>query len=330
MTSTREGAGETQDVAIQVLVDNRADLLVKSNAAVNYFTDGLLLAEHGFAALVDLRAAGIRILWDAGGTRIALMENLRRMEIDPATITTMALSHGHFDHTAAVTDLLRAMELRPGPKKWGPGASMDEMRTWAEGRRVPLIAHPGAFRERWHLSRDGSRRGPTPPPPRAEWEALGAQIIEAEGPYELGPGCWTTGPVPRASFETSGVSPSMIYRDGDAFHPDIVEEDQAIVINVKDKGLVVLAGCAHSGIVNTVNRARQVSGVERVWAILGGFHLAQVDEEELQRTIEAVKAFHPMLIVPSHCTGFRATWQFAAQMPEAFMPNAVGAKYLFP
>jgi 7,8-dihydropterin-6-yl-methyl-4-(beta-D-ribofuranosyl)aminobenzene 5'-phosphate synthase len=312
-----------------VLVDNRADLLVKSTPAVKYYTDGLLLAEHGFAALVDLRAAGIRILWDAGGTRIALMENLKRLEIDPATLHAIALSHGHFDHTAAVTEVLRAMDLRPRSKKWEPGAPMDEMRRWAEGRRVPLITHPSAFRERWHLSRDGSRRGPTPPPPRAEWEALGAQVITAEGPYELGPGCWTTGPVPRASFEKSGISPSMIYRDGDTFHRDTVEEDQAIVINVKDKGLVILAGCAHSGIVNTVNRALELSGVRRVWAIVGGFHLASVTDEELRRTIETLKAFQPVLIVPSHCSGFRATWQFAAQMPEAFMPNVVGAQYLF-
>jgi 7,8-dihydropterin-6-yl-methyl-4-(beta-D-ribofuranosyl)aminobenzene 5'-phosphate synthase len=324
-----EGFGETSDVAITVLVDNRADLLVRSTASVKYFTDELLLAEHGFAALVDLTAEGIRILWDAGGTRIALMENLRRMEIVPQTITAIALSHGHFDHTAAVTDLLRAMELRPSSRKWEPGAPMEEMRRWAEGRRVPLITQPSAFRERWHLSRDGSRHGPTPPPPRAEWEACGAQVITAVGPYELGAGCWTTGAVPRASFERSGVSPSMIYRDGDAFHRDLVEEDQAIVINVRDKGLVVLAGCAHSGIVNTVNRARELSGVERVWAVLGGFHLARVADEELQRTIEAMESFRPVLIVPSHCTGFQATCQFAIRMPEAFMPNVVGAKYLF-
>ena len=324
-----ESFGETSDVTITVLVDNRADLLVRSSAAVKYFTDESLLAEHGFAALVDLRAAGIRILWDAGGTRIALMENLRRMEIDPATITAIALSHGHFDHTAAVTEVLQAMDLKPKSKKWEPGAPMEEMRRWAEGRRVPLITHPTAFRERWHLSRDGSRKGPTPPPPRAEWEALGAQVITTEGPYELGAGCWTTGPVPRASFENSGVSPSMIYRDGDAFRRDVVEEDQAIVLNVRDKGLVVLGGCAHSGIVNTVNRARELSGVGRVWAIVGGFHLAHAADEDLERTIEAVKSYEPVLIVPSHCTGFRATCQFAAQIPHAFMPNVVGAKYLF-
>jgi 7,8-dihydropterin-6-yl-methyl-4-(beta-D-ribofuranosyl)aminobenzene 5'-phosphate synthase len=327
--TTNEAFGETSDVAITILVDNRADLLVRSTASVKYFTNEPLLAEHGFAALVDLRAAGMRILWDAGGTHVALMENLRRMEVAPTSITAIALSHGHFDHTAAVTDVLRAMELAPRSRKWAPDASMDEMRRWAEGRRVPLIAHPSAFRERWHQSRDGSRQGPTPPPPRGEWEALGAQLITPEGPYRLGPGCWTTGPVPRASFEKSGVSPSMIYRDGDAFRRDLVDEDQAIAIHIRDKGLVVLAGCAHSGIVNTINRAMELSGVERVWAVLGGFHLARVEDKELQRTIEAMKSFAPSLIVPSHCTGFEASCRFAAQMPEAFKPNVVGARYLF-
>jgi 7,8-dihydropterin-6-yl-methyl-4-(beta-D-ribofuranosyl)aminobenzene 5'-phosphate synthase len=121
----------------------------------------------------------------------------------------------------------------------------------------------------------------------------------------------------------------MIYREGDDFHRDLVDEDQAIIIHVRDKGLVVLGGCAHSGIVNTVNRAREVSGVERVWGILGGFHLAHATDEELQCTIDAVKSWRPALVVPSHCTGFRATCRFALEMPEAFLPNVVGARYLF-
>jgi len=321
--------GETQNVAITVLVDNRADLIVKSTDTVKYFTDEPLLAEHGFAALVDLKAAGVRILWDAGVTRIALMENLKRMKIDPATITQIALSHGHHDHTASVTDVLKAMDLKPRPKKWEQNATPEEMRRWAEGRRVPVIAHPAAFRERWNKAQDGTRFGPMLLPPRAEWEALGAEIVLAEGPYELGPGCWTTGPVPRLSFETSGVSPTMAFREGDALLRDSVEEDQAVVIHVKDKGLVVLSGCAHSGIVNTVNYVREISGVERVWAILGGFHLARAKDDEIRRTVDAIKAFDPKLIVPSHCTGFRAMSQFATQMPEEFVPGVVGATYLF-
>lgn len=312
-------------------MDNRADLIVKSTKAIKYFTREPLLAEHGFAALVHLGTEGLRILWDAGLTRGALLENMRRIKLDPRKIGIIALSHGHDDHTAAVSDVLRAMELRPREKEWKPGTPVGELRRYAEGRRVPLVAHPAAFRERWGMDKGQPRYGPALPPSRAEWEALGADVILSEGPYPLGAGCWTTGLVPRCSFEKSGrpAPGRLAYREGEAFRPDDIEEDQAIVVHVKDKGLVVLAGCAHSGIVNTVNHAREISGVERVYAVLGGFHLARASDEEIQRTVAAIKAFAPAMIVPSHCTGFRAQCQFAREMPEQFVVGVVGATYLF-
>jgi 7,8-dihydropterin-6-yl-methyl-4-(beta-D-ribofuranosyl)aminobenzene 5'-phosphate synthase len=321
--------GEAENVAITVLVDNRADLLVRFTAEVKYFTDAPLLAEHGFAALIHLKAVGMRILWDAGVTRIALLENMKRMKVDPAKMDRIALSHGHFDHTASVTDVLAGMDLRPKERTWKRDAPMEELRHWTEGRRVPVIVHPAAFRERWALLKDSRWHGPMLPPPRAEWEAAGAEIVLSEGPHQLAPGCWTTGTIPRLSFEKSGIPSVLFYRDGDTFLPDRIEDDQAIVINVRDKGLVILSGCAHSGIVNTVNYGREISGIDRVWAILGGFHLARATEEELAQSVAEIKKCGPKLIVPSHCTGFRAIARFAAEMPEAFMPGIVGATYLF-
>jgi 7,8-dihydropterin-6-yl-methyl-4-(beta-D-ribofuranosyl)aminobenzene 5'-phosphate synthase len=255
------------------------------------------------------------------------MESIKRMEIDPSSINKIAISHGHRDHTAAVTAVLKAIDVRPKPKEWKPDASLQEIRRWAEGRTVPLIVHPAAFRERWGIKEDGTKHGPFPPPPRAEWEAVGAEVIFAEGPYQLGPGCWTSGLVPRRSFESSGRSATLHYREAGDFHADDIDEDQAIVINVKGKGLVIVSGCAHSGIVNTVDYAREISGVEQVWAILGGFHLARAKPEEVLRTIEAIDKVKPKMIVPSHCTGFKAIAQFASQMPDAFLPGVVGATY---
>ena len=201
------------------------------------------------------------------------------------------------------------------------------------GQRVPLVAHPAAFRERWGIRADGTRQGPGHPAPRAEWEALGAEVILSEGPYPLGPGCWTTGFVPRQSFEGSGAPSSRgyrrAYREGAAFLDDHLEDDQAIVAHVAGKGLVVLSGCAHRGIVNTVQRAREISGVERVWAILGGFHLAPASDETIARTIDAVIEIGPQMVVPSHCTGFRAIAEFARRMPEAFVLGTVGTWYFF-
>jgi 7,8-dihydropterin-6-yl-methyl-4-(beta-D-ribofuranosyl)aminobenzene 5'-phosphate synthase len=324
-----EHFGQARDAAVTVLVDNRADMMVRSTAMVKRYNEAPLLAEHGFAALIDLDDGAVRILWDAGVTPIALLENMRRMKITPGTIQKIALSHGHEDHTAALTEVLRAMDLQPQVRKWEKGASVEEMRRWAEGRRVPVVVHPAAFRERWADDQDGARWGPMVPPPRAEWEAAGAEIVLAEGPYCLGPGCWTTGLVPRRSFERAGIPLRLLYREGDAFLRDQIEEDQAVVINVQGKGLVVIAGCAHSGIVNTVDYAREISGVEQVWAILGGFHLARANDEDIRHTVAALKDCRPALVAPSHCTGFAAIQRFAQEMPEAFVEGVVGTTYLF-
>lgn len=321
--------GETEQLSLTVLVDNKADLIVKSTETVKYFTEKPLLAEHGFSVLLRLNDGDLTVLWDAGVSRVALMENLRRMEIDPKNINKIALSHGHHDHFAAMTDVLDNMHLRPDEKDWHALVTAQAVEEWIESHRVPLISHPAAYRERWGIKEDGTKVGPFLPPPRLEWEAAGARIVESVEPYQLAPGCWTTGYIPRESFEKSGRPKQLHYRQGDTFLPDDLEEDQSIVINVKDKGLVVLSGCAHSGIVNTVNYARAMSGIDNVWAIIGGFHLARSNEKEIQQTIASIQAVNPELIVPCHCTGFPAMRQFAAQMPGVFREGVVGATYLF-
>ena len=324
-----ENFGETQNVTVTVLVDNRADLMVKSTDTVKRFTDEPLLVEHGFAALIDLQDAEVRVLWDAGFTPVALLENMKRLKIDPKIIDRITLSHGHGDHTAGVTAVIRAIGGRPQARKWDKDVTSAEVDRWLESYRVPVIAHPAVFRERWGLEKDGTKFGPGLPPPRAEWEEAGAKIMLVEDPYKLGPGCWTTGAVPRRSFETSGTPPTMAYRESGIFVRDNIDDDQAIVIHVKHKGLVIVAGCAHSGIVNTIDRAREISGVDQIWAILGGFHLGRASDEEIERTIDAIQALKPTMVVPSHCTGFGAISQFARRMPDEFVLGVVGTRYLF-
>ncbi len=223
--------GAARTAAVTVLVDNQADLILGSTDTVMRYVKEPLLAEHGFAALIDLNGGEVRILWDAGISRVALLENMRRMKIDPASINKIVLSHGHVDHTASVSEVLRAIDLRPKPKEWEAGVPSEEMHRWAEGQKIPVIVHPSAFRERWVIRKNGTKYGPFLPPPRDEWEAVGAEIVLSEGPFELGPGCWSTGYIPRVSFEQSGTS-IIWYSEGDEFKPDDVEEDQAIIINV--------------------------------------------------------------------------------------------------
>ncbi len=320
--------GSTPRVTITILMDNLADMLARSTDDVKRHTDGPLIAEHGFSALLDLPAVDLRILWDVGATSLAVLENLRRLEIDPTSIDVIALSHGHWDHVAGLSEILRAV-CRPRESKMFPAGTTDEDLVDYAGRKtIPLIAHPAAFRERWNFLKDGRRYGPMNATNRAEWEALGARIVEAEEPHRVAEGCWTTGYVPRESFETAGRSKLLRYRDGDRFLPDDTEEDQSIVIHVEGKGLVIVSGCAHSGIVNTVSYAQKMSGADRVHAVFGGFHLGRTDVEDVKRTVDAIAETGPAMVVPTHCTGFAAMRRFAERMPDAFVLGTVGTKYI--
>jgi 7,8-dihydropterin-6-yl-methyl-4-(beta-D-ribofuranosyl)aminobenzene 5'-phosphate synthase len=318
-----------EHVALTVLVDNKANLLVESNDQIQYFTDEPLLAEHGFSVLIRLDDSESQILWDAGVSKVALLENMKRMKIDPTHITKIALSHGHLDHYAALTALLSEMDILPEEKEWQENVTADDIEAWIEMHQIPIVAHPAAFRERWWKKDDGTMVGPFLPPPYQEWQAAGAKIITSEEPYELGPGCWTTSYIPRDSFEESGRPSQLLFREGSDFAYDDMDDDQAIGIYLQGKGLIVLSGCAHSGIVNTVNQVKRIFGIETIHAIVGGFHLAEASDEEIDQTIDLIKGFAPKLVFPSHCTGFRATNQFAQEMPDEFAEGVVGATYLF-
>jgi 7,8-dihydropterin-6-yl-methyl-4-(beta-D-ribofuranosyl)aminobenzene 5'-phosphate synthase len=320
--------GTVPSAEVTILIDSLAGMLAKSTENVKRFTARPLIAEPGFALLIELPSADLRILWDAGASGSAALENLQRMEIDPTSIDVIALSHGHWDHVAALSEILRAVRTPPELRTFPAGTADEELVAYAEPKTIPLIVHPAAFRERWSFLNDGRRRGPMHPTKRQEWEALGARIVESEGPYRIAEGCWTTGYVPRESFETEGRAPERLrYRDGDQFLADDIEEDQSIVLHVEGKGLVIVTGCAHAGIVNTVRHAQKMSGVDTVHAVLGGFHLGRAKEEEVARTVDAIAEIRPAMIVPTHCTGFDPMRRFANRMPDAFVVGTVGTKY---
>ena len=125
------------------------------------------------------------------------------------------------------------------------------------------------------------------------------------------------------------VSRGSLSRRGDILEPDLFQGEQALVFNLKEKGLVVVSSCAHAGIINTIRHAQKITGVEHVHAVLGGFHLTGAEPALIEQTVADMKSIHPDYIAPMHCTGFEAITAFAREMPEEFILNTAGTRYVF-
>lgn len=291
-------------IRVTTVVENSVNPFVKERDGVRRRGPerGKFLAEHGWAALIEMTTDGKKqaILLDAGLSEMALLHNMVCLKINPASVEALVVSHGHGDHTGSVAEV-----------------------AWRAEESLPIYVHPAAFRERWYIPPDGPRRGPWRIKCE-EWESSGGQIVTTEKPCQVTPGCIVTGGVPRTTdFERP---PKHLYYcdDNGAFHPDTLPDDQSVVIVVKDKGLVIVSGCAHAGIINTVRYAQAITGEERVWAIVGGFHLGRASAECIEAAIAGLKAVEPTIVAPAHCTGFEAFCAFARAMPDQFVLNVVG------
>jgi 7,8-dihydropterin-6-yl-methyl-4-(beta-D-ribofuranosyl)aminobenzene 5'-phosphate synthase len=307
---------EVDRVEILTLLDLSLDLLLAGSETVRRVdiagTIGqgrsTLRAEHGFSSMVTV--VGDRresFLFDAGLTRDGLLHNMDVLEVRPADLHAIVLSHGHADHVAGLMGFLS----RTGR------------------RRLPLVLHPDAFLRRKITLPDG-REVLLPPPDRRGIEQEGVEILEERGAsLLLGGLALVTGQIARTTEFEKGF-PGHLAEVGGEWKPDpLIHDDQAVVMNVKDKGLVVLSGCGHAGIVNVLRHAMAVTGVARIHAVLGGFHLTgRLFEPLIAPTVEALKTIGPKLIVPSHCTGWKAAHEIARALPEAFVPNSVGTTFL--
>ncbi len=264
-----------------------------------------MLAQHGFSALVSLTQNGREhhILFDTGATPDGLVESMRILDLAPKDIETVVLSHGHFDHTAGLNGLVRTL-----------------------GRtNLPLLIHP-EFWNRRRLVIPDTDPFEIPTTSKSALAGVGFEIIEERQPsFLLDGSLLVTGEVDRTTAFEKGMPGQQALR-GDTWEWDpLILDDQAILLNVQGKGLVILTGCGHSGIINIVRYAQKVTGIERIYAILGGFHLGGMTPEPIiQQTCDALAAFGPEVLVPTHCTGYRAIHRLASLLPNAFIQSSVG------
>ena len=193
-------------------------------------------------------------------------------------------------------------------------------------KNIPLTLHPAVFRTD-RMVKSGSIMTDMPCASEAEFKAAGFKIITSEDAcFISGTDVLFLGQIPRITEFEKGAA-NLVCREGDRIVQDIMPEDTSLVIHLKGKGLIIISGCAHSGIINTVHYAMDVTGISDVHVVMGGFHLSGSGKEELiAQTVDAMHRINPDYIVPTHCTGREATEIFEKAMPEKFILNMAGTR----
>ena len=305
---------EAEKIVITVITDNLADMLQPSyKIAKRHMRPSVLEsamhAEHGLAYQVETVVNGKShfCLFDYGVDSRGVMRNMELLNIDFAKIEALGVSHDHFDHQAALIEILKTKkeQVRKGiPLYVGEQFFAGTYFRIPTGQIMSLVA----------LN-------------RKDIEGLGfVKIVEIKGPTSIIPGAYLPGKVEQVT-DYEKIPPVFVAKKGNDYVQETFPGEQAVILNAKGKGLVVLSSCAHRGIVNTVKHAQKMTGIEKVHLEMGGFHLVGAKPETIQKTIADIKAINPEYIVPTHCTGFEAMSAFAKEMPDRFILNTAGTRY---
>ena len=300
---------EAEKITITIIIDNYHETTRPSYKIANRYT-GYLYAQHGLSYHIEtvINERSHPLLFDFGPNFEGVSRNMDVLKIEFEMLEALGLSHGHMDHWGGLVELLKSHK--------------DRIR-----KGIPLYIGEETFSERFGKRPDGVRKAPALK--KEDIEGLGfVKVIEIKGPTPIAPGAYLTGRIERVTDYEKRPPWAFIKREEKLEQDNFIGE-QALILNLKGKGLVVLSGCAHAGIVNTVNHAKKITRTEKVHAIMGGFHLTGAKEELIQRTVADIKAMAPDYIIPMHCTGFEAIMAFAREMPDQFILNTAGTKYVF-
>lgn len=304
-------------IEIVTLVDNYVDLLLESTERITRparakggeIVRDTLVGEHGLSLLVTVWQGEERhrILFDTGYTGIPLLHNAQHLGQDLRDIEALVLSHAHMDHTGALDRFLDFL-----------------------GRPVPLVVHPSAFLFPRYVERDGERQQFPRTLVRSDLEAREVEVVESKNPVPLAGGLvLVSGEVERRTGFEKGMPNAFFERDGEVLKDD-TPDDQSLVMRLKGRGLVIVSGCSHAGIINTILHARKIAGEEKVHAVMGGFHLnGPLYEPIVGRTLDELRKVNPEVLVPMHCTGWATIHRIEDAFPSATVLNSVGSTVRF-
>lgn len=305
-------------IEILTLQDNYIEMTAMDNSAVVNrampLKDGeirsSILAEHGFSAIVKTTMGDKTktILFDFGFSENGAAQNAATLGVDMTQVEAVALSHGHSDHTGG----------------------MEKLTAMIGKRDIPFVVHPSVFVSPRYLKFGEEFKINFPKLTREMVKQAGLSVVESDKPYPLLDNTVLfLGEIAKQTDFEKGWPIVHCQKDGKEVW-DGIEDDTSIVMNLKDKGLVIISGCAHAGIVNTVRYAMAVTGIDKVHAVMGGFHLSgPFFEPIIDRTTEELKKINPDFIIPTHCTGRKAIMTMEKQMPDQFILNMAGTKLTF-
>ena len=305
-------------VDVTIVVDNAIDILAANTEvaqrpplAWDWSERDQLRAEHGYALWVTVARDGRRdtLLYDAGLGRDTAAHNLAVLGYDLKEVRAVAFSHGHADHHTGLEGITRRL-----------------------GRRgLPLVLHPDAWRERKVRFPTGTEIH-MPGPSHQDLDREGWQVVEERGPsLLLDAAVLVTGQVERVTDFEQGFPLQQARTADGGWEPDTwIWDDQAVVMHVRGKGLVVLSSCSHAGIINVLEHARRLTGTDHVHACVGGLHLTGgLFEPIIPRTVDALSGLGPDVVVPGHCTGWKAANLIVSRLPQAYVQSNVGTRLHF-
>ena len=307
---------EVERAEVLIVMDNFVDVLLAGSEDIRRYIQrdvsdrNQLVAEHGFSALITIEADGRRssILYDAGLTPDGLARNLDVLNVPVRDLRAIVISHGHADHHGGLEGLFA---------RYGK-------------RRLPLVIHPEAWRDRKVVLPTGTEIR-LPAPSRSDLEAEGVDVIEQRGQTMLlDDTLLVSGQVQRTTEFERGFSIHYARSNG-GWEPDpMIWDDQNVIVNVRNRGLIIVSGCSHAGAVNVLRNAQRLTGGQRIAGFIGGCHLTGgIFEPIIQPTVDAFASAQVSRIVPAHCSGWKAVHQFASAMPTAFVQSAVGTVVSF-